>query len=547
MSFAQGPPTQSLSIVASNVFLTGTSTAGNAFTVQQLGSGNVASFATSSGSSALFINPAGNVGIGTSNPGYPLQVNSTSTGSSTLGAFLTPSLGTGGAGSFIQVGGAITSSQAAAIGFLNYGANGSNVAQMSINGTGSSAINITTTGVGIGLTNPSTLLQVNGTTTSSFFNTVAGSTTAAFFSSGTGLSSSSYNFILNAYNDTGSRLTIFTNGSARTGDGGVSNTTIRNDSGSLILGSGSYPNIIYGTNVGIGQTNPAYKLDIYSTSASVARFYGAGVNAYVYIDNDNAANQAAIQFNKAGTLQWINYVPGSSTDLRWYNGSDRMTLNASGLLTVGSLSTGTGTITCGAITSSGGTIQTSYSQGSNAPNAGQAYFYNPTNSAGQNASVNARIAGAAAGSAYYSLDCSGVAGFSWGITGSNQNLVYKASWDFSSSTLFTMDRSGNFTATGSVAANSDESIKENIRPIQNALEKVSKIGGYTFDRTDIVCDRQAGVLAQEVLEVLPEVVTMTDNGIYAVSYGNMVALLIEAIKELKKEVEDLKCRKDLLI
>ena len=116
---------------------------------------------------ALMVNSSGqiqnytSVGIGAS-PGYPLQVNSTATGSSTTAAFLTPSLGTGGAGNFIQVGGAISSSQAAAFGFLNYGGNSSNVAQISINGTGSSAINITTGGVGIGLTNPGSALEVNG-------------------------------------------------------------------------------------------------------------------------------------------------------------------------------------------------------------------------------------------------------------------------------------------------------------------------------------------------------------------------------------------------
>jgi hypothetical protein len=74
MSFTQGAPTQPMSILASNVFLTGSSTAGNAFTVQQLGAGNVASFQTISGSAALVINPSGNVGIGKTNPGYALDV-----------------------------------------------------------------------------------------------------------------------------------------------------------------------------------------------------------------------------------------------------------------------------------------------------------------------------------------------------------------------------------------------------------------------------------------------------------------------------------------
>ena len=81
------------------------------------------------------------------------------------------------------------------------------------------------------------------------------------------------------------------------------------------------------------------------------------------------------------------------------------------------------------------------------------------------------------------------------------------------------------------------------------LDKVCKLNGYTFDRTDFVVDeitgimpntRQTGVIAQEVLEILPEAVTGTEEGHYSVAYGNMVGLLIESIKELKGEVDDLK-------
>ena len=283
--------------------------------------------------------------------------------------------------------------------------------------------------------------------------------------------------------------------------------------------------------LGTGAT-PTYKLQVTGVSGntSVAQFYGVAGSMYMYLDNDNAANQVAIQWNKAGTMQWINYVPGSSTDLRWNNGSDKMILNSSGNLTISSG------------LNAGGTIQTSYAQGSNNPTAGQAYFYNPTNSAGQNASVNARIAGAAAGSAYYSLDCNGVAGFSWGITGASQNLVYRASWDFSTSTLFTMDRSGNFTAIGNITTSSDQRLKDNIQPIPNALEKINQIGGYTFERIDVDCAQQAGVLAQEILDVLPEGVYMTDNGTYSVSYGSITALLVQALKEEVTKREDLERR-----
>ena len=107
-------------------------------------------------------------------------------------------------------------------------------------------------------------------------------------------------------------------------------------------------------------------------------------------------------------------------------------------------------------------------------------------------------------------------------------------------------------AAGNVTAYSDKRVKTNLEVIPNALEKVSKLNGYTFDRTDLDKDedgndisvpKQTGVIAQEVLDVLPEVVSKNDDGMYSVAYGNMVGLLIEAIKELKAEVEELKGNK----
>lgn len=75
MSFAQGASSQPLVLQGSNVFLYGSSTSGNAFTIQQLSAGNVFSAQTSTGTTSLIINPSGYVGIGTTNPGYILDVN----------------------------------------------------------------------------------------------------------------------------------------------------------------------------------------------------------------------------------------------------------------------------------------------------------------------------------------------------------------------------------------------------------------------------------------------------------------------------------------
>ena len=92
-------------------------------------------------------------------------------------------------------------------------------------------------------------------------------------------------------------------------------------------------------------------------------------------------------------------------------------------------------------------------------------------------------------------------------------------------------------------ATSDERLKDNIKPIENALEKLQKIHGVEFDWNDKqqnYTGHDTGVIAQEVKEVLPEVVTERDDGYLAVKYEKMIGLLVESIKDLKSEVDDLK-------
>ena len=95
-------------------------------------------------------------------------------------------------------------------------------------------------------------------------------------------------------------------------------------------------------------------------------------------------------------------------------------------------------------------------------------------------------------------------------------------------------------AGGNVTAYSDRRLKDNIKIIPNALDKVSKINGYTYTRNDFNNRKETGVIAQEILEVLPEAVFGSADTTYSVAYGNMIGLMIEAIKELKAEIEELK-------
>ena len=99
--------------------------------------------------------------------------------------------------------------------------------------------------------------------------------------------------------------------------------------------------------------------------------------------------------------------------------------------------------------------------------------------------------------------------------------------------------SKNLTVSGDITSTSDRRVKTNIKKLQGALDKINNINGYTFNRTDIETSRQAGVLAQEILKVLPEAVSTDSKGMHSVAYGNLIALVIESIKELSNQVKEI--------
>jgi hypothetical protein len=101
---------------------------------------------------------------------------------------------------------------------------------------------------------------------------------------------------------------------------------------------------------------------------------------------------------------------------------------------------------------------------------------------------------------------------------------------------------GNLVATIHYAS-SDARHKTDIKNIPDALVKISQINGVTYIRTDNDQNiRHAGVIAQEVEKVLPEVIGTDADGYKVIAYGNMIGLLVEAIKELKTEIDALKAR-----
>ena len=94
---------------------------------------------------------------------------------------------------------------------------------------------------------------------------------------------------------------------------------------------------------------------------------------------------------------------------------------------------------------------------------------------------------------------------------------------------------GDFVSQGNVTAYSDIRLKENVQTIENALDKVLNMRGVTFDMNG---KRSSGVIAQELQKVMPELVG--EDEYLSVAYGNLVGVLIEAIKDLKAEIDELK-------
>ena len=133
------------------------------------------------------------------------------------------------------------------------------------------------------------------------------------------------------------------------------------------------------------------------------------------------------------------------------------------------------------------------------------------------------------------------------------NMVIRSWWgigfrDYTDSAtvkLYIDCRTGNLASSGTITAvdvnsTSDIKLKTNIKTLTNSLEKVLSMRGVEFERIDNPGKYHVGVIAQEVEVVVPELVSEDNDGTKTVAYGNITALLIEAIKEQQEQINSLK-------
>jgi hypothetical protein len=354
-------------------------------------------------------------------------------------------------------------------------------------------------------------------------------------------------------------------------------------------------------NVGINATSPAAKLHVSQAAPSGVGAVPSSVTAIIdntannfmmfrtSADNNSYAGLLFMDNNVGGSITFRNYAgsganDGTNGDAMYYhaytdhifqngttgsvNGNpERLRITQAGNVGIGTASPdarlhvfgggvvlengastgrssygiGTLNLILKANTASGsGVCGIDFRSGGNYPSDGAQIYYMSDasgSSGGESSRLWIRVENDAAddiymraGRIYYDADT---------VDGGPQNPGHVFRHDGSDTVLFYSG--GNVTINGTLTENSSETIKENIDPITNALNIVSQLSGVTYDRKDGSAKKRAGLIAEQVDKILPNVVQKDKEGNPSgVQYTNLIAYLVESIKELKAEIDTLK-------
>jgi len=120
--------------------------------------------------------------------------------------------------------------------------------------------------------------------------------------------------------------------------------------------------------------------------------------------------------------------------------------------------------------------------------------------------------------------------------------------DNTNNTRMTLTSLGNLFIDGVLTQSSDIRLKKNITPLQNSLDKIALLNGYQYNWIDASRGNalQSGVLAQEVEKQMPELVSTDAEGDKSVNYNGLIPYLIESVKELKQQIQELKKENEIL-
>jgi hypothetical protein len=350
------------------------------------------------------------------------------------------------------------------------------------------------------------------------------------------------------------------NGTALTsiGQGAATSELFRLDSVSgyiFATGSGSHAGgtervrIDSSGNVGINNSSPASRLTIGNNADDTAlsgtgNSQGLHIYSRVYgvsqidsiVGGGNNSGMSLRTYNNGTYTAFIQNLAGNTTTFETA-GNERMRIDSSGNVGIGTSSPDAdakldvnGQVL---VRSTGGAVDTTP--------GGQYGFYIQPDSSGT-VNLMSYSSGGSTDIEFYT-NSGGAAAVKAMTIDSSGNV------GIGNTPSYELDVTGDINASGEVISASDERLKSNIEIISDPVAKINKLNGYTFTRNDKEDKekRYAGVIAQEVREVLPEVVSENNEGYLSVSYGNIVSLLIEGmkehhkeIKEQHKEIEDLK-------
>lgn len=318
------------------------------------------------------------------------------------------------------------------------------------------------------------------------------------------------------------------NGMAKAGDmvfAALSNVT---DTGGMVLGpwtNCNYKGIrIDGATgyVGVGTNNAGYPLDIAGTTRSTNYYIGTGAgvgagdiraadfSAFTYDTSNVPAYGAVWRFDSANSNAPMGFITGFG-GLRFFTGSiPRLTILGTG-------STGPGNVGIGTS--------------------------NPAYKLDVNGDINYTgtlyKSGVALGTSQWTSSACNV------YVGSTSNVGIGTTVPG-----YTLHVVGTIYTSGDIIAFSDERAKSNLEVISEPLSKVRQLTGYTYDMTETTSDttkltsKYTGLIAQEVMQVLPEAVHKDTDGKLSIAYGNIMGLVVEAIKAIddkyKEEIQTLK-------
>lgn len=314
-----------------------------------------------------------------------------------------------------------------------------------------------------------------------------------------------------------------------------------------------------GGNVGIGTTSPVEKLEVAGKIKSTVGFVGVASSGYSYMELGGPSG-GYIDLKSPSTDDYdLRIISGGSGGSFWTGGYGHvMTLNTSGNVGIGTTSPGeklevSGTAKATSVRATGGgdggfvlrqwTYASNYASlaTNGMSNLEYCMISDGTNTfIGSGTNGTTRLRGPANDSAPQLEMTSTLCKIDGGDL-----KVEDGSLAVGNITNSTTD--GRIDASNDIVAysTSDIRLKDNIKSIDKALDKVNSIQGIEFDWIEKEevhgnSGHDIGVIAQEIEKILPDVVTTRDNGYKAVKYEKIVPLLIEAIKDLSKQVDGLK-------